>query len=123
MLIPPQDYEGRFFLQYLSRYSHAESRDAGGRYATSKRWLPLRCELAGQSYIAAALVSWQDGVDLVGRDFFARVLLVAVGILAVFRSLRRETRRVKASSRAFLLPGTVLLGSTPARMKPCPAPS
>ncbi len=87
--------------------------------------LKRRFERSGHDYIIAAtsMVPWQEAVGFAVDDFFARVLLLVVGMDAVFNPLRRETRRVKPSSRAFLLPGTVLLGSSPARIKPWPAPS
>jgi len=72
--------------------------------------------------LLVALSSWQATPD---SDFFAIILLwlelVATG--AAFISLMRVTRRVKPCSRAVLLPGTVLSGSSPARMNPWPAPS
>ena len=43
--------------------------------------------------------------------------------LPYFISLSSFTSRAKPCSRAVLLPGTVLPGSSPARMKPWPAPS
>jgi hypothetical protein len=63
--------------------------------------------------------------ETVVPDFWATALswLVLVATLADFISLIRVTRRLKPCSRAVLLPGTVLVGSSPARMKPWPAPS
>src|SRR3984957_715852 len=76
--------------------------------------------------------SWQDIAG--AEDFFAATVLLGEALLAIgelFISLIRVTRRVKPSWGAFLLasaiPGVVLpvgwVGSSPARMKPWPAPS
>src|SRR5580698_5249679 len=56
----------------------------------------------------------------------AAVVLLSTPLLAIgalFKSWSSLTRRSKACSLAVLLPGTVLAGSSPARIKPWPAPS
>ena len=83
-------------------------------------------ESSSHTYIIAAISvvtplafgSWQEMA--VAADFVATVLvwlaLLAAGEL--FISVSKVTRRWKPCSRAVLLPGTVFVGSSPARMKP-----
>jgi len=52
------------------------------------------------------------------RDFIAYCLL-----LPAYSFFSSPTHLFQASSCAFLLAGLVSLGSSPVRMKPCPAPS